>query len=511
MSNVDPRWGAWAEPPPQVPAEEIARETTADIVVVGAGIAGMSCALSAAQSGAEVTVLEQSGNWTARGMNIGIIDSGFLKERGWDYSAEDVAREWIKLCGNRCDEKLVWLYLRNGGRAMDWLIEMLSRPEYRCNVAISSCVYQGEKHRELMASHWFLDGPLAEKGDRQSVAQANYAMHSEGVKLGVKYLYKTRGEQLVKGAERVTGVIAKDNDGYIKVNARRGVVLATGDISGNDEMCDDLAPLANRCAKKISWPKGANLGDGHRMGLWAGGSFEDAPFPSIIHPQAFGYLQYCFLYVRQDGTRFMNEDSFVQGKSLALLRNNEEYAWAVADSDWPVKVPPTLKYGGGMFWGQDSFRGSEEPEFDLKQEQDMFDEGIKDGNIVTADTPEGLAEKMGVPPDTFAAEMKRYNELCAAGADEDFGKRRELMVPLDKPPFFGMKFGPALLAVVGGLRVDTEMRVLDERGVPVGGLHAIGNTAGGRYGVDYPLHVPGNSCGSALTFGYLLGRSLGGR
>jgi len=509
MNNIDPRWGAWAKQPEPIPASQIARKIAADVVIIGAGIAGMTCALRAAQTGAEVIVLEKSNTWTARGANIGIIDSSYLKERGWDYKAEDVAREWIKICGNRCDESIVWRYLKNGGRAMDWLIDIVTRPDYNVRIAVSSCVYRGETYRELMTSHWFLDGPMARKGNPQSVAEAIYAMHNEGLKLKARYIFNTAGEQLVKENGRVAGVIAKDKDGYLQVDARRGVVLATGDISGNDEMCADLAPIANKCARKISWPKNGNLGDGHRMGLWVGGAFEDTPFPCMIHPQAFGYLQYCFLHVKTDGTRFMNEDNFVQGKSLALLRENEKFAWAVADSDWPTKVPPTLEYGGGMFWGQDNFRG--DPVFDPKVEEAEFERGMKSGYVIKADTPEGLAEKMGVPPDAFVKTLRRYNELCAKGVDEDFGKRRELMIPLDKPPYYGMKFGTALLAVVGGLRVDTKMRVLDVNRIPIEGLYAIGNVMGGRYGVDYPMHVPGNSCGSALTFGYLLGESLGNR
>ena len=85
----------------------------------------------------------------------------------------------------------------------------------------------------------------------------------------------------------------------------------------------------------------------------------------------------------------------------------------------------------------------------------------------------------------------------------------ESFIPIDKPPYYGLKFGPAVLAVVGGLRVDTNMRVLSEDGAVVEGLYAIGNAAGGRYGVDYPLIICGNSHGMALPYGYLLGKQLG--
>ena len=137
----------------------------------------------------------------------------------------------------------------------------------------------------------------------------------------------------------------------------------------------------------------------------------------------------------------------------------------------------------------------------------MLEWGLKRGVVVQGDTPEELAAAMGVPVDAFVREFRRYNEMCRQGHDDDFGKRKELLIPLDRPPYYGMKFGPALLAVVGGLKTDDHSRVLGKNG-PVPGLYALGNTAGGRYGVDYPVIIPGNSHGTALTFAFLLGEAL---
>ena len=138
-----------------------------------------------------------------------------------------------------------------------------------------------------------------------------------------------------------------------------------------------------------------------------------------------------------------------------------------------------------------------------------MDWGLRTGCTVMADTPAELAEKMGVDKDAFVNTLANYNRMCAEGRDTQFGKRPELLIPLDTPPYIARKYGPALLSVVGGLRVDTQMRVLTDERKAIAGLYAIGNTAGGRYGVDYPMIIPGNSHGSALTFGYLLGRQLG--
>lgn len=133
---------------------------------------------------------------------------------------------------------------------------------------------------------------------------------------------------------------------------------------------------------------------------------------------------------------------------------------------------------------------------------------MRAGNVLMADTQEELAEKMGVPVDNFLASVAQINAAADAGCDAAFGKRRELLFRLDKAPYYALKFGPALLAVVGGLQVNTRMEVRDGNGGTVAGLYAIGNAAGGRYGLDYPTLFLGNSHGSALTFGYLLGDIL---
>ena len=124
-----------------------------------------------------------------------------------------------------------------------------------------------------------------------------------------------------------------------------------------------------------------------------------------------------------------------------------------------------------------------------------------------ADSIDGLAQKIGVPSEKLCATVDRYNELVNLKDDSDYGKRAELLFPIRKAPFYASKFGPAKLIVSGGLLVDTRLRVVDERRTPIPGLYAIGNVAGGLYGVDYPTIIPGTSHGRAVTWGYLAGRN----
>ena len=105
------RWGDWAKTPAPIEKENISEERSSEILVIGAGIAGLSCALSAAQKGAKVLCVEKFGKYTARGFNIGVCNSGYMRSRGFENDVDAVAREWIKRCGNRCNERIVRLFL----------------------------------------------------------------------------------------------------------------------------------------------------------------------------------------------------------------------------------------------------------------------------------------------------------------------------------------------------------------------------------------------------------------
>lgn len=510
MSLNKQHWGDWANMPPPITLEQCSRILHTEVLVIGAGIAGMTCAYSAAESGAKVTILEKSGAYSARGFNIGVVNSRLMAEKGLHNDVDEVVREWIKRCGNRCDEKLVRLFAEKSGEAMDWLLDLVTRPEYAVRPELQGCIYRGETYYEIYGAHIFYDGPIARQGKFGGMNDILEPMYQEMQKLDVQCLFHTPMVQLIREGDTITGAFARRKDGtLLAVKASRGVVLATGGIGGNDDMCADLAPLATKCTARLHWHNGGSDGDGHRAAMWAGAELEDAPFPIIMHPQAHRHASFCFLFVKQDGERFMNEDNYLQARALGVIKTGQKYAWSIFDSNWPDKVPSTFPYGGGIYWGQDYPLGG--TEFSIQKEQERLDWGLKSGFTVMADTPEELAEKMGVDVEGFVRTFRSYNEMCANGRDTEFGKRRELLIPIDKPPYYARQFGPAMLAVVGGVRVDTSMRVLGEGSRPIPGLYAIGNTAGGRYGVDYPMLLPGNSHGTALTFGYLLGRQLCGK
>lgn len=125
-------------------------------------------------------------------------------------------------------------------------------------------------------------------------------------------------------------------------------------------------------------------------------------------------------------------------------------------------------------------------------------------------TVETLAETIGVDADGLVKTVSRYNDLCAAGADDDFGKDASMLIPVEGGPYYACKEAPACLTTVSGLKVNADSMVLDTHGEPIAGLYALGNTSGSMFDSYYPHHCQAISHGRCITFGYLVGRRLVG-
>ena len=138
----------------------------------------------------------------------------------------------------------------------------------------------------------------------------------------------------------------------------------------------------------------------------------------------------------------------------------------------------------------------------------IVESDVANGNTLVADTLEELAEKIGCPVDTFLATIARYNEQVSKKDDDDFHKPTEFLYPVEEGPFYAAKIGVALLAVVGGLSVNTDLQVLNADKQPIDGLYATGNTSGDLYAIDYPINMAGNSNGRCFIWGYRFGQIM---
>ncbi len=495
---------AWFTAPAAVADADIAETVESDVVVVGAGMSGIAAACSSAERGLKVTVLEKGSTWSGRGFGIGVADSKVIRAAGLSIDRAKAQKYWVHCCGSRVNEALVSLYFNRSGEAMDWLIDKCEKG------GVSVLLWDGySRDPEFPDSpgyHVFFGGPEQTAG-RDWSRDATKLMFEDSQAAGATYVFDSPVAQLKKDGDKVVGALVEGKDGkYTLYKAAKGVVLATGDIVGDEAMLKYYAPEIASCESKLYTPVGQNTGDGHKMGLWAGGAMQEGHFPPMLHPQAGAYQQSAFLAVNQKGERFFNEATWVNGKSLNYLRQPGQCSYSIFDANWVRDNLAGLPYGGGMFW--DTFRVLGSGEWDGEAGQQGVDAAVESGTGFKADTLDDLAKQCDISVDAFKKTVERYNELCAQGSDPDFGKGPVFLTPVAEGPFYAIKALPAVLATVGGLKVNTSLAVTDAEGSAVEGLYAVGNVSGDFYAVDYPINIPGNSQGRCVTWGYLVGEVL---
>lgn len=480
-------------PPAPIPQSKIKTRKSVDVAVLGAGLAGLCAAIAAADKGAKVVLLEKRKTFTFHGGWNASIDDRLHKSKNIVIPKDRYLAEIMRFGAYHANARLIKLYLDEHGRVMDKLLDMADAANIKYFVDTDNKSYW--PYTEYPSAIQFLPGwNFTLCGLLEKNAKAR----------GVEILYETPAVQLIRKDRKgkVTGLIAQGKEGYVQVDTAKGVVVCTGGYANNKEMQEKYSPRCLRITGN-GYPEGSDTGDGILMGMWIGGAKQetDAPMlwdgfstvPGGFRDAVVNLTRQPFLNVNLLGERYANEDAPFGYTANQDISQPQYKKWTVWDANWDAD--------------KDKLHGTvcekmvKTPLWSMKDYVRFKQKGI----IVEANTIEELADKMKVPRETFVATVRRYNELVKKGVDEDFGKDPVKLTAIAKPPFGAGITGAGLLVTMDGLRVNTELQVLDTDGKPIPGLYAAGNASGDFFANDYPITTTGVSHGRAYTFGWLAG------
>jgi fumarate reductase flavoprotein subunit len=528
---------SWMTKPEPIDASLVAGTYEADIVIIGGGNAGTPAARAAAESGASVIVIERQAEtgYSYFGNECGTVNSQFARSKGVEkIDPVEVLKDWQKRTINRTNPRLISQYVFNSGATFDWLINVL--PKDFVDTITVFCFPKPKKYPGEYAGFRTWPGTAMFYGGKgYGWGDAMKLNVEKAKKLGAEYFYGNDAKEIIKENGAVKGVIALNGQGkYIKYVARKGVVIAAGDFSGNPEMCADLLSESRELFgdNMVKWSGMGRDGAGQRLGIWAGGRMEPGPHAQMngLGAGAYGLLGAApfVLQTNRNGERYTDE-SFIGmwGTCHQGIRQPRGLLATVWDAKWRQSIEcQALEHGNLDTADAKKITDAEESMSKAlaagAQGYPPATAGGPGGRRMAgritygAKTLEELAGYLGYKGktvDTFVVTVKRYNELCKKGYDEDFGKSTQAMIPIDNPPYYGCTDNsigkmPGAMCTHAGLVIDEKQRVLDENDDPIPGLFASGNSSGGRFALQYSTPIGGCSIGLATTLGKIVGEYI---
>ena len=511
----------WKTEVVKVAGEDI--DLTADVIVIGAGGAGLAAAAAAGEAGASVIVVEKA---AAVGGNT-ILAGGIYN------AADEALQQQVEMTESTRAELLS--YLEYDEAEFGDFADTLTEVKAQINAYVDSGAtylfdspelhmihtYTGSKrtgidgsviepdlaliykltHEALDSWHWLqqigvptLDqlsigvGALWMRTHPVDVSQSGgsaqpliYALDAYAREKGAQILLSTEATELIVEDGKVVGVQAVQNDGSkVTLHADKGVVLASGGFAGNPKMVYEYNNYwPDLTEDAVSDNTATANGDGIRMAQAVGantvgmGYTQMLPTCSALDGQA-GKGVGSQLYVNKEGKRYVNETS-----------------------ERDVLVIAAQAQTGGTFYGV----GDVKMINSLQQGEAKVKDSVARGYAYVADTLEEAAQLAGVDPQALVETVEAFNTYVENESDPDFG-RYGFMGKVEEGPFMIVPMSPALHHTMGGVQINTDTQVIDTNGEIIPGLYAAGEVCGG-------IHAGNRLGGNAIADIIVYGRTAG--
>ncbi|MBQ9327493.1 MAG: flavocytochrome c [Solobacterium sp.] len=445
-----------------------AYQTEAEIIIVGAGAAGMTAAITASENGADVILLEKSsvlgGNTVcaANGINGADSEVQLASEQYVNANASVEGLAELQSNNDHARSDLVNAFAEHSGETLDWLTSIGANFEVDIQ----------EDDRNETQNYYM----VKDVTDGTTAVTLINRVAAELKKAGITVYYNMDAHDLVQDDNgAVTGVIATDEQGEEITFHGKAVLLATGGFGQNSELVGTYNEhLANAVTDEIA----PTTGEGLLMALSVGADTADLDaiqtFPAVIPGYGMilpfnlpgGFVPDA-LYVNNSAERFTAEAFEIPD---AILAQDKGEVYAVFDDS-------------GMNDG-------------LKNLMNL-------GYVVSGDSPEELAEQLGLDPNVLRETVDVFNEDIEDGTDDAFGREQNLD-PIEGT-LYGYRFGVGAHYFMGGVLINDKTQVLDAEGTPIDGLYAAGEVTGGFHGT---FRVDGSGLGDSFTFGRIAGQEI---
>ncbi|MCQ2611377.1 MAG: flavocytochrome c [Treponema sp.] len=437
------------------------KDTKCDVVIIGAGGAGMTAANVTATAGKKTILLEKmanvGGNTIAATGGLNASQTRIQEKLGIEDSNDSYFNDTMKGGYNKNDPELVRNMVEKSAATVDWLISIGADLTDVGKMAGSS---NKRTHRP--------------QGGAAVGAHLVPVLEKACVKAGADLRLSSKVTDITKDGKNYLVKVESKNGNYT-IKAKT-VIIATGGFGANPDMVVKYKPELKGFGTTNH--KGAT-GDAFDWITKLGGQLvqmdEIQTHPTVIPGNGTMITEAVrgngAIMVNREGKRFCTEMATRDVMSKAILEQKGQTAYLLFDQD----VRESLKAIEGY---------------------------AKKGLLTQADTVEALAEKLGIPAADLKATMTGYAKIQASGNDPLGRKANEMPRPLTKGPFYAVEVGPAIHHTMGGVKINTNAQVLDEGNNPIPGLYAAGEVTGGVHGGN---RLGGNAVADICIYGKIAG------
>lgn len=439
------------------PYEEL--KDSYDIIIVGAGGAGMTAALEAKAKGLNPVILEKmpvaGGNTTKASSGMNASETKFQKEQGIEDSNDLFYEETLKGGHETNDKEMLRFFVDNSASAIEWLDTLGIRLN---NLTITGGMNEKRTHRPEDGSavgQYIVDGLLKN-------VQEN----------GIPLFVNADVKEITEKDGIVNGVDVLFNQTEEKTITAKAVVVTTGGFGANMEM---IKEVRSDLGDYVTTNQAGSTGDGIKMIEKLGGATVDLE-QIQVHPTVQQEESYLIgeavrgegaILVSAEGKRFTNELDTRDKVTAAINELPEKSAYLVFDSGVKSRAKA------------------------IEQYEEM-------GFVLEGETIEALAEKMNVSSDELQVTLDTWNKAVTNKEDQAFGRTTGIENDLSKAPYYAIKIAPGIHYTMGGVKINTNTEVLNEEGQAIPGLFAAGEVTGALHGEN---RIGGNSVAEIIIFG----------